>query len=34
VKEEIRRYTSQYNARLSLHSNDLVVYLMVPTVKR
>jgi hypothetical protein len=28
VKEEIRRYSSQYSARLSAHSNDLVVNLM------
>jgi hypothetical protein len=25
VKEEIRRYSSQYSARLSAHSNDLIV---------
>jgi hypothetical protein len=28
VKEEIRRYSSQYRARLSAHTNDLVVNLM------
>jgi hypothetical protein len=28
VKEEIRRYNSQYSARLSAHPNDLVVNLM------
>jgi hypothetical protein len=28
VKEEIRRYSSQYSARLSEHPNDLVVNLM------
>jgi hypothetical protein len=28
VKEEIRRYSSQYSARLSAHPNDLVVNLM------
>jgi hypothetical protein len=28
VKEEIRRYSSQYSARLSTHSNGLVVNLM------
>jgi hypothetical protein len=27
-KEEIRQYSSQYSARLSGHSNDLVVNLM------
>jgi hypothetical protein len=27
VKEEIRRYSSQYSARLSAHPNDLIVYL-------
>jgi hypothetical protein len=25
VKEEIRRYSSQYSARLSAHTNDLLV---------
>jgi hypothetical protein len=25
VKEEIRRYSSQYNARLSIHPNDIIV---------
>jgi hypothetical protein len=29
VKEEIRRYSSQYSARLSVHPNDLLVNLMV-----
>jgi hypothetical protein len=28
VKEEIRRYSSQYSARLSTHPNDLLVNLM------
>jgi hypothetical protein len=28
VKEEIRRYSSQYSARLSAHPNGLVVSLM------
>jgi hypothetical protein len=28
VKEEIRHYSSQYSARLSVHSNDPVVNLM------
>jgi hypothetical protein len=28
VKEEIHRYSSQYNARLSAHPNDLIVNLM------
>jgi hypothetical protein len=28
IKEEIRRYSSQYSARLSTHPNDLVVNLM------
>jgi hypothetical protein len=28
VKEEIRRYSSQYSARLSAHPNGLVVNLM------
>jgi hypothetical protein len=28
VKEEIRRYSSQYNARLSIHPNDLRVNLI------
>jgi hypothetical protein len=27
VKEEIRRYSSQYSARLSAHPNDLIVKL-------
>jgi hypothetical protein len=27
VKEEIRRYSSQYSARLSAHSDDLIVNL-------
>jgi hypothetical protein len=29
VKEEIRHYSSQYSAGLSVHPNDLVVNLMV-----
>jgi hypothetical protein len=28
VKEEIRRYSSQYRARLSTHPNDLIVNLI------
>jgi hypothetical protein len=28
VKEEIRRYSSQYSVRLSVHPNDLVVNLI------
>jgi hypothetical protein len=28
VKQEIRRYSSQYSARLSAHPNDLVVNLI------
>jgi hypothetical protein len=28
VKEEIRRYSSQYSARLSTHPNDLIVNLI------
>jgi hypothetical protein len=28
VKEEIRRYSSQYSARLSAHPNDLIVNLL------
>jgi hypothetical protein len=28
VKEEIRRYSSQYSARLSPHPNDLIVNLI------
>jgi hypothetical protein len=28
VKEEIRRYSSQYSARLSAHTNDLIVNLI------
>jgi hypothetical protein len=28
VKEEIRRYSSQYSARLNAHPNDLIVNLM------
>jgi hypothetical protein len=28
VKEEIRRYSSQYSARLSAHPNDLLANLM------
>jgi hypothetical protein len=35
VKEEIRRYSSQYSARLSLHPNDLIVNLIeLPDSKR
>jgi hypothetical protein len=35
VKEEIRRYSSQYSARLSAHPNGLVVNLMeLPDNKR
>jgi hypothetical protein len=35
VKEEIRRYSSQYNARLSEHPNDLTVNLTeLPDNKR
>jgi hypothetical protein len=34
VKEEIRRYSSQYCARLSAHPNDLVVNLMEQTDNR
>jgi hypothetical protein len=34
VKEEIRHYISQYNARLSLHPNNLVVNLMAKSDKR
>jgi hypothetical protein len=30
VKDEIRRYSSQYSARLSAHPNDLLVNLMEP----
>jgi hypothetical protein len=28
VKEEIRRYSSQYSARLSAHPNDIIVNLL------
>jgi hypothetical protein len=28
VKEEMRHYSSQYSARLSVHSNDVVMYFM------
>jgi hypothetical protein len=28
VKEEVRRYSSQYSARLSAHPNDLIVNLI------
>jgi hypothetical protein len=28
VKEEIRRYSSQYSARVSAHPNDLIVNLL------
>jgi hypothetical protein len=34
VKEEIRRYSSQYSARLSAHPNGLVVNLMEQTDNR
>jgi hypothetical protein len=34
VKEEIRRYSSQYNARLSAHPNGLIVNLMELPVRR
>jgi hypothetical protein len=34
VKEEIRRYSSQYSARLSENSNDLVVNLIELTDNR
>jgi hypothetical protein len=34
VKEEIRRYSSQYRARLSAHPNGLVVNLMELTNNR
>jgi hypothetical protein len=35
VKEEIRRYSSQYSARLSAHPNDLIVNLMeLPDYRR
>jgi hypothetical protein len=35
VKEEIRRYSSQYSARLSTHPNDLIVNLMeIPDNRR
>jgi hypothetical protein len=35
VKEEIRRYSSQYGARLSAHTNDLIVNLIeLPDNKR
>jgi hypothetical protein len=35
AEEEIRHYSPQYSARLSVHSNDLVVNLMVkPDIKR
>jgi hypothetical protein len=34
VKEEIRRYISQYSARLSAHPNDLVVKLMAQSDNR
>jgi hypothetical protein len=30
VKEEIRRYSSQYSAHLSAHPNDLTANLMEP----
>jgi hypothetical protein len=34
VKEEIRRYSSQYSARLSAHPNDLIVNLIELPVDR
>jgi hypothetical protein len=34
VKEEIRRYSSQYSARLSAHPNDLIVNLIELPDKR
>jgi hypothetical protein len=34
VKEEIRHYSSQYSARLSVHPNDLVVNLMAQHNRR
>jgi hypothetical protein len=35
LKEEIRRYSSQYSARLSAHPNDLIVNLIeVPDNRR
>jgi hypothetical protein len=35
VKEEIRRYSSQYSARLSVHPNDLIVNLTeIPDKRR
>jgi hypothetical protein len=34
VKEEIRRYSSQYSARLSAHPNDLIVNLIELTDNR
>jgi hypothetical protein len=35
VKEEIRRYDSQYSARLSAHPNDLIVNLIeIPDNRR
>jgi hypothetical protein len=35
VKEEIRRYSSQYSARLSTHSNDLTINLIeLPDIRR
>jgi hypothetical protein len=34
VKEEIRHYSSQYSARLSVHPNDLVVNLSAEPVKK
>jgi hypothetical protein len=34
VKEEIRRYSSQYSARLGAHPNDLTVNLMEPPDSR
>jgi hypothetical protein len=34
VKEEIRRYSSQYSARLGAHPNDLIASLIEPPDSR
>jgi hypothetical protein len=34
VKEEIRRYSSQYSARLNAHPNDIIANLMELPDKR
>jgi hypothetical protein len=34
VKEEIRRYSSQYSARLRAHANDLVNLIELPDNRR